>query len=202
MLRTATPCSRAACLGVLAGLLVISAPAYADSNGGILGGFLNALQNAVVTASWQPVDEETQNCLQSQYNLNAAALQQQGVLATDQRVAPYIDQCRQLIAQQQQQQAQQEQAAQNDQQQQAVQEQRLASLKSQSKELIAKYGRKQANEIIQGNIDYGMNADEVELAWGDPEERSDNTPAPGKQTWKYGDDLVVFTKGRVSDVKH
>jgi hypothetical protein len=185
------------CRGVLVGgLLSICGltAAHADGNG-ILGAFFNAVGNAVVASTWQKVDSDTQNCLASQYNINVQAEIQAGVPATDPTMMSDIQQCQQSMQQAQVQQQQQ-------QQQEAAQQQRMADLQAHSKELIAKYGHKHANQILSGNIDYGMRAEEVELAWGDPQEKDDDTPAHGKSTWKYGNDMVVFTAGRVSDVTH
>jgi hypothetical protein len=71
----------------------------------------------------------------------------------------------------------------------------------QSYEQLAKsYGEKHAQLIMQGQIAIGMNADEVVLAWGEPESKQENGKA--KTTWHYGQDKVVFTGGKVSAVTH
>lgn len=175
--------------------------AQADSNG-IFGAFLNAVGNAIVAGTWQKVDADTQNCLINQFGIDPQAEVQAGVPATDPTIMSDIQQCQQSMQQAQAEQQQQQQAQAEQQQQAAAQQQRLADLQSQSKLLIAKYGRKHADQILNGNIDYGMNADEVELAWGDPQERDADTPSHGKATWKYGNDVVIFTAGRVTDVTH
>lgn len=75
-----------------------------------------------------------------------------------------------------------------------------ASVAPDPKYLAAHYGKRHADLIVQGHIDIGMSEDEVRLAWGDPAAR---TPK-GKlqEIWNYGDDKVVFTKGKVSAVTH
>jgi hypothetical protein len=190
------------CEGAAVCSLVAISMATAAHADGILGVFLNAVNNAVVASSWQNVDAGTQNCLISQYNINPQAEIQAGIPATDPTVMSDIQQCQQSMqAQAQPPQAQPSEAG-AEEQNEAAQRQRLADLQAHSKMLIAKYGRKHASQILNGNIDYGMRAEEVELAWGDPEEKDDDTPTHGKSSWKYGNDVVVFTAGRVTDVTH
>jgi len=164
-------------------------PALADGSG-ILGGFLNVLGNAVVLSTWQKVDAQTQDCLASRFNMNPSDLAQQGVLATDPRVTPYIEQCQQL--------AQQDQG----QQQQASLEQPKSGMDDQQRRtyLAGRFGKRHADLIVQGNIDIGMDQEEVMLAWGEPTAK--NLQGKNGEVWNYGNDNVVFARGRVSAVKH
>jgi hypothetical protein len=68
-------------------------------------------------------------------------------------------------------------------------------LAAQRAELAKIYGDKHADLIVQGHIDYGMTPDEVAVAWGDPEKKQVDVPSRGRQSWTYGTDVVVFTKG-------
>jgi hypothetical protein len=155
----------------------------------ILGAFLNAMGNAVVIGSWQKVDAQTQDCLASHFNMNPADLAQQGILPTDPRVTPYIDQCQQLLAQQQQPDAQGQNVA--------LQQ---PSGPPDATELASRFGAKDAGLIAQGHIDIGMTEDEVVLAWGDPSAKSPQGKAG--EIWNYGDDKVVFKRGKVAAVTH
>jgi hypothetical protein len=155
----------------------------------ILGAFLNAMGNAVVLGSWQKVDAQTQDCLGTRFNMNPSDLAQQGILPTDPRVAPYIDQCQQLLAQQQQPDAQPQDVA--------LQQ---PSGPPDAAELASRFGAKDAGLIAQGHIDIGMTEDEVMLAWGDPKSR--NPSGHAKIVWDYGDDKVVFKGGKVAAVTH
>jgi hypothetical protein len=66
--------------------------------------------------------------------------------------------------------------------------------------LAGMYGRKHADLIVQGHIDVGMDEDEVVLAWGEPSAKKPN--GRNREVWDYGDDKVVFTKGKVLAVTH
>lgn len=68
------------------------------------------------------------------------------------------------------------------------------------KYLASHYGKQHAILIEQGHIDIGMNAEEVRLAWGDPSGR--NPKGKAQEVWNYGEDKVVFTRGKVSAVTH
>jgi hypothetical protein len=80
------------------------------------------------------------------------------------------------------------------------QQQENASVKPDPKYLVAHYGKHHAALIEQGNIDIGMNGDEVRFAWGDPSGR--DAKGKSKEVWNYGEDKVVFTRGKVSAVTH
>jgi len=83
--------------------------------------------------------------------------------------------------------------------QQAAQQHDVSSEKDLAA-LTSRYGRKHAGLIVQGHIDVGMNQEEVTLAWGEP---SGKLPKGRTQeVWDYGSDKVVFTKGKVSAVRH
>jgi hypothetical protein len=154
-----------------------------DNSGGFFGQLLKGIQSSAARASWQSsVEPDVQNCLQSQYNINPSDLADQGILPNDARVAPDIDNCRQAIAQG----GNPQQAAQDP--------------AGRQKELIAKYGRKFGKEIASGNIDVGMNQDEVMDAWGNPDDRQQL--ANGKEKWVYGKDAVTFSRGKVAAVGH
>lgn len=183
---------RAIVVGCFALSFTVTA-AYADGSS-ILGAFLNAMGNAVVAGSWQKVDAQTQDCLGNRFNMNPSDLAQQGVLATDPRVTPYIDQCQQLIQQAQEEQAQQPQEASLEQPQSPTDEaQRRAYL-------TGRYGKQHTDLIMQGQIGIGMRPEEVVLAWGDP---SGKTPqGKSREVWNYGADNVVFVHGKVSAVTH
>jgi hypothetical protein len=171
-------------IAVGATLVLCASHALAQNDGGFFGRLVQGVQSAAARASWQSIEPDVQNCLQSQYNINPSDLADQGILPTDSRVAPDIDNCRQAIAQGQNPQAQQ--AAEDPAQRQ--------------KELTAKYGRKFAKEIISGNIDIGMNQDAVMDAWGNPDDRQQS--AAGKEKWVYGKDAVTFSRGKVVAVGH
>jgi hypothetical protein len=142
---------RAIILGCFAASFTVSA-AYADGSS-ILGAFLNAMGNAVVVSSWQKVDSQTQDCLGSRFNMNPSDLAQQGVLPTDPRVTPYIDQCQQLIQQAQEEQAQQPQQASLEQPQAPTDEtQRRAYL-------TGRFGKRDTDLIMQGQIGIGMRSE-------------------------------------------
>jgi hypothetical protein len=154
-----------------------------DNSGGLFGQLLQGIQASAARASWQnSVEPDVQNCLQSQYNINPSDLADQGVLPNDPRVAPDIANCRQAIAQG----GNPQQSAQDP--------------ADREKELIAKHGRKFGKEIASGNIDVGMNQDEVTEAWGNPDDRQQL--AGGKEKWVYGQDAVTFSHGKVAAVKH
>lgn len=176
-----------AILGCIIGILGCGPALAQDNGGGFFGTILQSLQNAAAQAAWQTVEPDVQNCLASQYNLNPADLASQGIGPGDPRVAPDVQSCRQAVAQQQQQGGDQQQQASVD-------------PAEKQKELTAKYGRKAAKQIMAGNIDIGMNQDEVIAAWGDPTDRQQGSG--GKEKWVYGDDTVTFTKGKVTSVGH
>jgi hypothetical protein len=156
-----------------------------NDDGGIFGRLLQGIQSSAARASWQSnVEPEVQNCLLSQYGLNPSDLADQGILPNDPRVAPDIDNCRQAIAQ-----------GENTQSQQTAQDPA-----TRKKDLIARYGRKYGTEIASGNIDIGMNQDEVAEAWGNPDDRQ--TLANGREKWVYGSDAVTFAHGKVTAVGH
>jgi hypothetical protein len=183
---------RLAIIGCLASLPAATA-AHADG-ANILGGFLNALGSAVVLGSWQKVDPQTQNCLANQFNMNPSDLAQQGVLATDPRVTPYIAQCQQLIQQAQEQQTQQSQQA-------SIEQQRSPEDEAQRRaDLTARFGKRDTDLIMQGQIGIGMKHEEVVLAWGDPSAKT--TQGKSREVWNYGQDGVVFVHGIVSAVTH
>lgn len=169
-------------------------PAQADG-GGILGAFLNAVGNAVVIGTWQKVDAQTQDCLSSQFNMNPSDLAQQGVLATDPRVTPYIAQCQQMI----QQQAQEQQSG-EPQQASLQQPQNPADEAQRRAYLTGRFGKRDTELLMQGQIGIGMRPEEVELAWGDPSGKT--TQSKSRETWNYGADNVVFVRGKVSAVTH
>lgn len=75
-----------------------------------------------------------------------------------------------------------------------------ASVNADPKFLAAHYGKRHADLIVQGHIDIGMSQEEVRLAWGDPVAR--NPKGKVQEVWNYGDDKVVFTRGKVSAVTH
>jgi hypothetical protein len=81
-----------------------------------------------------------------------------------------------------------------------AQPQQNASANADPKYLAAHYGKKHADLIVQGHIDLGMNEEEVQLAWGDPAAR--NSKGKLQEIWSYGEDKVVFTRGKVSAVTH
>lgn len=172
---------------------VVGATTAQADGSGILGAFLNVVGNALVLDSWQKVDADTQNCLANQFNMNPPDLAQQGVLATDPRVTPYIAQCQQMIAQAQTQPQQPVEQASLQQPDPADDSERRASL-------TGLYGKHDCDLIMQGQIGIGMRPEEVTLAWGDP---SAKTPH-GKthETWSYGADKVTFVRGKVSAVSH
>ncbi len=66
--------------------------------------------------------------------------------------------------------------------------------------LEARYGKRQGDMVAQGHIDIGMNEEEVQLAWGAPIAR--NPKGKSREIWNYGEDKVVFTRGKVSAVTH
>lgn len=66
--------------------------------------------------------------------------------------------------------------------------------------LEARYGKRQGDMVAQGHIDVGMNEEEVQLAWGAPIAR--NPKGKSSEIWNYGEDKVVFTRGKVSAVTH
>jgi len=177
-----------------AGLLApaLSATAAQADGSGILGAFLNVMGNALVLGSWQKVDADTQNCLASQFNMTPSDLAQQGVLATDPRVTPYIAQCQQMIAQAQAQSQQPfEQASIQQPATPADESQRRASLSGL-------YGKRDCDLIMQGQIGIGMRPEEVTLAWGDPGVKTPHGKL--REIWSYGGDKVIFVRGKVSTV--
>lgn len=179
---------------IIGGWLAVSVANAAQADGNnIFGTFLNAMGNAIVVSSWQKVDAQTQDCLTTQYNMNPSDLAQQGVLATDARVTPYIAQCQQMIQQAQAPQAQPQQASLEQPQTPAEQAQRRTFL-------TGRYGKHDTDLIMQGQIGIGMRPEEVVLAWGDPNGKTQQSKA--RETWNYGSDNVVFAHGKVSAVTH
>jgi hypothetical protein len=179
----AKPIAIAICAG---SVLWVSQSLAQDDGGGFFGRLLQGIQVSAARASWQSsVEPEVQSCLLSQYNINPSDLADQGILPNDPRVAPDIDNCRQAIAQ----------GAQAANSQQAEQDPA-----ERQKELIAKYGKKFGTEIAAGNIDIGMNQDEVAEAWGNPDDRQQLTK--GREKWVYGQDAVTFSHGKVAAVGH
>jgi hypothetical protein len=187
-LRRATTCVTA--IATLLALQIAAARAQStDVGNAIFGGIFKGIQSGVAAAAWKGVDPQTQSCLASQYNMNVNDLISQGILPNDSRVAPDIQAC--------------QAAAQN----QAAPAQQQASLPPQESpakpdkaELIRKYGRKTADLILAGQIAKGWNEEEVSLAWGEPSDK--DTSVPGQELWNYGNDKVVFTRGKVTDVTH
>lgn len=179
---------------ILGGCFALSFATAAQADGNnIFGAFLNAVGNALVIGSWQKVDAQTQDCLTSQFNMNPSDLAQQGVLATDPRVTPYIAQCQQMVQQAQEQQAQPQQASLEQPQSPQDEAQRRAYL-------TGHFGKHDTDLIMQGQIGIGMRPEEVVLAWGDP---NGKTPqGKSRETWNYGGDNVVFVHGKVSAVTH
>jgi hypothetical protein len=166
--------------------IALSTISPAQADGGLFGQVLQGMQTVAAQAAWQKIEPAVQNCLQSQYDINPADLAAQGIGPNDPRVSPDIASCRQAIAQGQAPAQQQQQNAEDPAQ--------------REKELTALYGRKAAKQIVAGNIDIGMNQDEVQAAWGDPGDRQQG--AHGQEKWVYGDDTVTFTHGKVSAVGH
>lgn len=165
-------------LGIVAfaALCLADPPARAD---GILEGLLNAIQNVAASSAWRNVDPAVQDCLASQYNLNAADLAAQGVLPDDPRLSNQMGNCQQMVAQG------------------GAPEPDPAERMQQ---LTARYGAGAAQKIAAGNIDIGFTPDEVIEAWGNPDSRMRG--AKGREIWVFGDDKVTFTRGRVSAVGH
>ena len=189
---------RAHCLwfgrAIVGGWLVLCSVSAAQADGNnILGSFLNAVGNAIVIGSWQKVDAQTQDCLTTQFNMNPSDLAQQGVLATDPRVTPYIAQCQQSIQQAQEQQAEPQQAS-------VEQPQSPQDVAQRRAFLTGQYGKHDTDLIMQGQIGIGMRPDEVVLAWGDPSEKSQQSKS--RETWNYGGDNVLFVHGKVAAVTH
>jgi len=179
---------------LLGGCFAISFATAAQADGSnILGAFLNAMGNAVVLSSWQKVDPQTQDCLASQFNMNPSDLAQQGVLATDPRVTPYIAQCQQMVQQAQSQPPEQQQAA-------LQQPDGSGDPAERRAYLAGRFGKHDTDLIMQGQIGIGMRPEEVELAWGDPGGKRAQSKA--RETWSYGTDNVVFVHGKVSAVTH
>lgn len=166
--------------------------AEADGNN-ILGSFLNAVGNAIVIGTWQKVDAQTQDCLTTQFNMNPSDLAQQGIPATDPRVAPYIAQCQQSIQQAQEQPAQPQQAS-------LEQPQSPQDAAERRAFLTSHYGKHDTDLIMQGQIGIGMRPEEVMLAWGDPNGKTQRSKS--RATWNYGGDNVVFIHGKVAAVTH
>lgn len=179
---------------LLGGCFAICSTAAAQADGNnILGAFLNAMGNAVVLGSWQKVDPQTQDCLANHFNMNPPDLAQQGVLATDPRVTPYIAQCQQMIEQAQSQAPEEQQAA-------LQQPEGSADPAQRRADLMGRFGRHDTDLIMQGQIGIGMRPEEVVLAWGDPSGK--NQQSKSHEIWKYGTDNVVFVHGKVSAVTH
>lgn len=82
----------------------------------------------------------------------------------------------------------------------AAQPQQNASAGADPDYLVTHFGKKHADLIVQGHIDVGMNEEEVKLAWGEPVAK--NLKSKMQEIWNYGDDKVVFTRGKVSAVTH
>jgi len=167
-----------------------SVPALADGDngGGFFGQLLNTLQNVAVAAAWRSVDPAVQNCLASEYNLNPADLAAQGILPTDPRVSQQLGDCQMMVSQQASAPVQREPAQQEEDPAQRMQE------------LTTRYGAAAAQKIAAGNIDIGFTRDEVADAWGNPDSRTQSTKS--REIWVYGNDKVMFTRGKVSAVGH
>ena len=187
-------------LAIAIGCLSVAGNTEAQSFGDVIVG---VLKNAMVLGAWSKVDQPTKDCLVSQYNVTQDQLVGQGILPSDSRVAPYIQNCQQVIAaQQQQQSAQQDQQSEQQREQAAlVAQQSSPALKAARKrELSKKYGKQMAALILSGQLKVGMSKDEVTEAWGNP--TNVDTITLGQEKWNYGSDTAVFTNGKLSDVEH
>jgi hypothetical protein len=168
---------------------IVPAHAFAQGAGSsIVNGFLQAIQTAAVGNAWKKVDQQTQACLASSYNTNVSDLIGQGILPNDPRVAPMIQSC--------------QSGPQPDQTEQAsvAPQQNAEPARPPRDELIRDYGRRHADLILAGRIDNGMSENEVTLSWGAPASVESGTP--GRLVWNYGNDVVVFRHGKVSEVHH
>jgi hypothetical protein len=150
---------------LLAALAAGNANAQSNLGSSLVNGLFGAVQNAAARSAaarnaWQQVDLQTQGCLASQYNLDVNRLAAQGVMPGDARVAPDIQAC-QAAAQQSAPQQQATQQASTEPQQAPA-----SAPKPGRADLVQRYGGKDADLILAGQIAKGMNEDEVVLAWG------------------------------------
>ncbi len=205
-------------------LIMPHGPASAGSGGqNIWGDLLNGLVNAAIIAnaqnSWLRVDPNVRDCLARQYNISASDLVNQGITAEDQRVMPYVQQCRQAVAQareqeleqQRAQQAQEQAAAEARQAQEAAAEKARqdalaaeaaakAQKVAQHRELETKYGKEMADAISAGEVRTGMTKDEVLAARGNPDKKE--VIPPSDELWQYGSERVAISSGKVTYVGH
>ncbi|HEY1615171.1 MAG TPA: hypothetical protein VGF97_15910 [Rhizomicrobium sp.] len=167
-----------------------AAQAQSDMGSSIVNGLFGAMSGAMSRSAeandaWKQVDMQTQSCLASRYNLNIHNLVVQGVKPDNPSVAPDVQACQNAAG------------GQAESQQASVPQQ---PAKPDRGVLVQKYGSKNADLILAGQIAKGMDSDEVTLAWGDPKAKDASTP--GHEVWNYGDDVVTFTQGKVSEVGH
>lgn len=190
---------------------------------GLIGALFNSAAVEETREEWKRLDPQVAQCVARNFGVQVSDFATQCISPNDTRVLGPLRSCTQAIAQeraQQQQQiaareaaerAQQAQAesAERDRQARAAAEERAQQAKAAAdaaekarreariKDLTARYGS-DANAILAGEVHTGMTSDEVLEARGNPIAKI--VVPPDDELWRFSDERVVFSAGKVTYV--